>query len=134
MGNANCHGNGHFSFRVETTLIRGKSRIQDMEKDVYPRGTKLDWTLYSARQGICSMPAKHVWKNRQHRRMVLVPKDQYIKASTVKMKDQEPVIKMVTSVDQATEMAMTELKREQDALRRKAKNRSLHWTDSFLTS
>ena len=65
------------------------------------------------------MPAKHVWKNRQHRRMVLVPNDQYLWASTVKMKDQEPVIKMVTPVNQATEMAMAELKREQDALERK---------------
>ena len=103
-------------------------------KKVYPRGTELDWTFYSARQGIRSMPAKHVWKNRQQRRMVLVPYDQYLRASTVKMKDQEPVIKMVTPVDQATEMAMAELKRERDALQRKTLNRSLHWTDSLLTS
>ena len=46
-------------------------------KKVYPCGTELDWTLYSARQGIRSLPAKHVWKNRQKRRMVLVPYDEY---------------------------------------------------------
>ena len=90
-----------------------------MWKKVYPRGYELDWTLHSLRQGIRSMPAKHIWKNRQHRRMVLVPNDQYLRASTVKMKDQEPVIKMVTPVDQATEMAMVQLKRERDALQRK---------------
>ena len=65
------------------------------------------------------MQAKHVWKNRQHRRKVLVSNDQYLRASTVKMKDQEPVIKMVKPVNQATEMAMAELKRERDALKRK---------------
>ena len=42
-------------------------------KQVYPRGTELNWTLYITRQGICSLPAKHVWKNRQKRR---VPKGQ----------------------------------------------------------
>ena len=91
-------------------------------KKVYPRGTKLDCSLYSARQGICSLPAKHIWKNRQNRRMVLVPNDQYqrvMAAQTVKMKEREPVIKMVKPVEQATEMAMPELKREWDALFRK---------------
>ena len=88
-------------------------------KHVYPRGTELDWTLYSARQGISSLPAKHVWKKKQNRRVVLVPNDQYQRAQTIKMKDQEPVIKMVTPVEQATEMAMAELKRERDALQRK---------------
>ena len=49
-------------------------------KKVNTCGTELDWTLYSARQGIHSMPAKHVWKNRQNLRMVLVPNDQYQRA------------------------------------------------------
>ena len=52
-------------------------------KKVYPRGTELDWTLYSARQRIPSLPANHVLKNIQDRRMhmVLVPNDQYLRAS-----------------------------------------------------
>ena len=80
-------------------------------KKVYPRGTELDWTLNSARQGIRSLPANHVWKNRLNRRMVLVPNNQYLRVPTVKMmKDQEPVIKMVTPIEQATEMVMAELK------------------------
>ena len=63
-------------------------------KFFYPRGTELDWTLCSARQGIRSVPAKHVWKNRQHHhRMVLISNDQYLRVSTIKMKDREPVIK-----------------------------------------
>ena len=90
-------------------------------KKVYPHSSELDWTLYSARHGIPSLPANHVWRNRQNRPMVLVPNDQYLRASYVKMKDQEPVIKMVTPVEQATEMAMDELKRERNAPQRKVK-------------
>ena len=85
-------------------------------KKVYPRGTELDWTLYSVRRGIPSLPAKHVWKKRQDGRMVLVPNNQYQRAQTINMRDQEPVLKMVTPVEQATEMAMAELKRERVAL------------------
>ena len=51
--------------------------------------------------------------------MVLVPSDRYQRAQTVKIKNQEPVIKMVTSVEQATEIAMAELKRVLDALKKK---------------
>ena len=55
-----------------------------------------------------------------NRQMVLVPDNQYLRVPTVKMmKDQEPVIKMVTPIEQATEMAMAELKRERDVLQRK---------------
>ena len=68
MGNTHCHGNDHSRIRVETTVRRGKRCIQDVEKS----GTELGWSLCSARQGIRSLPAKHVWKNRQNRRMVLV--------------------------------------------------------------
>ena len=91
-----------------------------MEK-IYPRDTGLDWSLYRVRQGILSLPAKHVWKNRQ-KRMVQVPYDVYqrvMKAKTVKMKDQKPVIKMVTHFAQAAEMAMSEIKRQRDALKPK---------------
>ena len=58
----------------------------------YPRGTELDWSLYSARQGIRFLPAKYVWKNRQNHRMVLVSYDEYqrvMEAKTVKTKDQK---------------------------------------------
>ena len=92
-------------------------------KKVYPRGTELYWSLYSARQGIRSLPAKHIWKNRQNRRMVLEPHDQYRRALTVKTKDRKPVIKMVTPVEQATEMVMAELKRERDLLKSKKKRK-----------
>ena len=53
--------------------------------------------------------------------MDLIPYDldkRIMEAQTAKTKDQEPVIKMVTPVDQATEMAMAELKREWDALQK----------------
>ena len=88
----------------------------------------LDGCHHSARQsqGIRSLPAKHIWKNRQNHRLALVPHDQYQRALTVKMKDRKPVIKMVTPVEQATEMVMAELKREWDALKpKKKKNGSL---------
>ena len=80
----------------------------------------LDWSLYSARQGNRSLQAKHIWWNRQQRRMVLVPYDEYprvMEAKTVKMKEQKPVIKMVTPFAQAAEMAMSEIKRQRDALK-----------------
>ena len=66
-------------------LEEARAVFKTWEK-VYPRGTELNWTLYSARQGIPSLLANHVWKNTQNRRMVLVPNDQYLRASTVKMK------------------------------------------------
>ena len=93
----------------------------------YPQETELNWWFYSGRMGIRPRVAKHLWENRHNNQMDLIPNDQYLWASNVKMKDQEPVIKMVTPVDQATEMAMAELKRERDALQ-------LNWRDSFLTS
>ena len=118
MGNTHFHGHGYSRIRMETTVRRGEGCIQDVEK-VYPRGNELGWILYSARQGIRSLPAKHILKNRQNRRLVLVPHDQYRRALTVKMKDRKLVIKMVTPVEQATEMVMAELKREWDALKQK---------------
>ena len=47
--------------------------------------------------------------------MDLIPYDQdkrIMEAQTAKTKDQKPVIKMVTSVEQATEMVKSEIKRE----------------------
>ena len=122
MGNTHCHGNGHSRTRMETEEARDVFKTW---KKVYPRGNELGWTLYSARQsqGIRSLPAKHIWKNRQNHRLALVPHDQYQRALTVKMKDRKPVIKMVTPVEQATEMVMTELKREWDALKPKKKRK-----------
>ena len=95
-------------------------------KKVYPHGTELDWSLYSARQGIRSLPAKHVWNDRQNRRMVLVPYEEYqraMEAQTVQMEDQKPVIKMVTSIAQVAEMTMSEIKRQRDALKPKKKRK-----------
>ena len=122
MGNAHCHGNGHSRIRMEMTVRRGEGCIQDVEKN-YPRGTELDWSLFSARQGIRSLPAKHIWKNRQNRRLVLEPHDQYGRALTVMTKDRKHVIKMVTPVEQSTEMVMAELKRERDSLKSKNKRK-----------
>ena len=49
--------------------------------------------------------------------MDLIPYDQdkrIMKARTAKTKDQKPVIKMVTLVEQATEMVKSEIKRERE--------------------
>ena len=82
------------------------------------------------------LPIKHAWKNRQNRRMALVPYYEYqrvMEAQIFMMKDQKPVIKMVTSVAQAIEMAMSEIKRQRDALKPKKKTTALersvmnHW-------
>ena len=88
----------------------------------YPQEAELNWWFYSGRMGIRPRVAKHLWENRHNNQMDLIPYDLYkriMEAQTAKTKDQEPVIKMVTPVDQATEMAMAELKREWDALQRK---------------
>ena len=125
MGDTHCYGNGNSRIRVETTVRRGERHIQDVEK-VYPHGTELNWSLYSARQGIRSLPAKHVWNDRQNRRMVLVPYEEYqrvMEAQTVQMEDQKPVIKMVTSIAQVAEMTMSEIKRQRDALKPKKKRK-----------
>ena len=69
--------------------------------------------------GIRPRVAKHLWENRHNNQMNLIPYDQdkrIMEAQTAKTKDQKPMVKMVTPVDQATEMAMAELKRERDAL------------------
>ena len=84
---------------------------------VHFRCIELNWTLYSARQD---------------HGMVLVPSDQYQRAQTVKIKDQESVIKMVTPDEQATEMAMAKLKRVWDAVKKHThKKEASYSTDSF---
>ena len=91
-------------------------------KKNYPQEAELNWWFYSGRMGIRPRVAKHLWENRHNNQMDLIPYDldkRIMEAQTAKTKDQEPVIKMVTPVDQATEMAMAELKREWDALQRK---------------
>ena len=65
--------------------------------------------------GIRPRVTKHLWENRHTNQMVLIPYDQdkrIMEAQTSKTKDQKPVIKMVTPVEQATEMARSEIKRE----------------------
>ena len=42
-----------------------------------------------------------------------------MEAQTAKTKDQRPVIKMVTPVEQATEMVMSEIKREREMAKNK---------------
>ena len=89
-------------------------------KKNYPQ--ELNWWFYSGRMGIRPRVAKHLWENRHNNQMYIIPYDQdkrIIETQIAKTKDQKPVIKMVTTVDQATEMTMAELKRERDALQRK---------------
>ena len=67
--------------------------------------------------GIRPRVAKHLWENRHNSQKDLIPYDQekrIMEAQTVKTKDQKPVIKMVTPVEQATEMARSEIKRERE--------------------
>ena len=88
----------------------------------YPQEAGLNWWFYSGRMGIRPRVAKQLWENRHNNQMDLIPYDQdkkIMETQIAKTKDQKPVIKMVTPVDQATEMAMAELKRERDALQRK---------------
>ena len=54
--------------------------------------------------------------------MDLIPYDQdkrIMEAQTAKTKDQRPVIKMVTPVEQAMEMARSEIKREREMAKSK---------------
>ena len=62
--------------------------------------------------GIRPRVAKHLWEHRHNNQMDLIPYDQdkrIMEAHTAKSKDQKPVIKMVTPVEQATEMAKSEI-------------------------
>ena len=65
--------------------------------------------------GIRPRVAKHLWENRHNNQMNLIPYEQdkrILEAQTAKTKDQRPVIKMVTPVEQAVEMTRSEIKRE----------------------
>ena len=72
--------------------------------------------------GIRPRVAKHLWENRHNNQMNLIPYDQdkrIMEAQTAKTKGQRPVIKMVTPVEQAMEMARSEIKREREMAKSK---------------
>ena len=81
----------------------------------YPQEADLNWWFYSWRMVIRPRVAKHLWENMHNNQMDLIPYDldkRIMEAQTAKTKDQKPVIKMVTQVEQATEMVKSEIKRE----------------------
>ena len=81
----------------------------------HPQEAELNWWFYSGRMGIRPRVAKHLWENRHNNQFDLIPYDQdkrIMGAQTAKTKDQKPVIKMVTPVEQAAEMVYSEIKRE----------------------
>ena len=91
-------------------------------KKTYPQEAEMNWWFYSGRMGIRPRVAKHLWENRHNNQMNLIPYDQdkrIMEAQTAKTKDQRPVIKMVTPVEQATEMARSEIKREREMAKSK---------------
>ena len=91
-------------------------------KKTYPQEAEMNWWFYSGRMGIRPRVAKHLWENRHNNQMNLIPYDQdkrILEAQTAKTKDQRPVIKMVTPVEQAVEMARSEIKREREMARGK---------------
>ena len=72
--------------------------------------------------GIGPRVAKHLWENRHNNQMDIIPYDQdkrIMEAQTAKTKDQNPVTKMVTPVEQATEMARSEIKTEREMAKSK---------------
>ena len=91
-------------------------------KKTYPQEAELNWSFYSRRMGIRPGVAKHLWENRHNNQMDLIPYDQekrIMEAQTAKTKDQRPVIKMVTPVEHAMEMARSEIKREREMAKSK---------------
>ena len=91
-------------------------------KKTYPQEAEMNWWFYSGRMGIRPRVAKHLWENRHNNQMNLIPYDQdkrILEAQTAKTKDQRPVIKMVTPVEQAVEMARSEIKREREMAKSK---------------
>ena len=67
--------------------------------------------------GIRSTVAKHLWEDRHNNQMDLIPYDQdkrIMEAQMAKTKDKNPVIKMVTPVEQAMEIVKSEIKRERE--------------------
>ena len=72
--------------------------------------------------GIRPRVAKDLWENRHNNKMDLIPYDQdkrTLEAQTAKTKDKKPVIKIVTPVEQATEMVKSEIKREREMAKNK---------------
>ena len=84
--------------------------------------------------GIRPRVAKHLWENWHNNQMNLIPYEQdkrILEAQTAKTKDQRPVIKMVTPVEQAVKMTRSEIKRECGEM---AKKRPLYLRDDVKTS
>ena len=82
------------------------SKVFKTWKTNYPQEVEMNWWFYSGRMGIRPRVAKQLWENRHNNQMDLIPYDQtkmIMEAQTAKTKDQRPVIKMVTPVEQATE-------------------------------
>ena len=91
-------------------------------KTNFPQEAEMNWWFYSGRMGIRPRVAQHLWENRHNNQMDLIPYDQdqrIMEAQTARTKDQRPVIKMVTPVEQATEMARSEIKREREMAKSK---------------
>ena len=109
------------------------SKVFKTWKTNYPQEAEMNWWFNSGRMGIRPRVAKQLWENRHSNQMDLIPYDQtkmIMEAQTAKTKDQRPVIKMVTPVEQATEMVKSEIKREREM----AKIRPLYLQGDAKTS
>ena len=98
------------------------SKVFKTWKTNYPQEAEMNWWFYRGRMGIRPRVAKQLWENRHNNQMDLIPYDQakmIMEAQTAKTKDQRPVIKMVTPVEQATEMVKSEIKREREMAKNK---------------
>ena len=98
------------------------SKVFKTWKTNYPQEAEMNWWFYSGRMGIRPKVAKQLWENRHNNHMDLIPYDQakmIMEAKTAITKDQRPVIKMVTPVEQAAEMFKSEIKREREMAKNK---------------
>ena len=73
-------------------------------KRQYPKNTELDWIMYSGRQGIRTLVAKHVWA--KYSRKKRLPQ------KTGTPYEQLVLVKLVSPITQAVDQAKSELKRE----------------------
>ena len=92
-------------------------------KKNYPQEAEMNWWFYSGRMGFRPRVAKHLWENRHNNQMDIIPYDQdkkIMEAKTAKTKDQKPVIKIVTPVEQSMEMVKYEIKREREMAKSKS--------------
>ena len=98
------------------------SKVFKTWKTNYPQEAEMNWWFYSSRMGIRPRVAKQLWENRHNNQMDLIPYDRakmIMEAQTAKTKNQGPVIKMVTPVEQATEMVKSEIKRDREMAKNK---------------